>query len=134
MADPDLTPTPEDQLRWSRAKENAYWPQARHRLLWWGGLLLLAMVASYPDPRAIGAFYLFPLGLVKALLPQGEPYEPYLMPATLPAYLFYLVHFVLFLALSAKKYFYILLWILIFALTLNMAGCHMILIGVQNIH
>jgi hypothetical protein len=130
----DFTPTPENKLRWSREEKNTYSPSLRYRLLWWFGLLSLAMIASYPDPRAIFAFYLFPFGLMKPFWPDGDQYASYLPLAIVLSYGFYLVHLVLFLSLSAKKYFYILLWIFIFALALNTVGCHTILAGVRNIH
>ncbi len=79
------------------------------------------------------AFYLFPIGLAKIFTPSDPGYEPYGIYFVVAAYVFYAIHFILFLLISSKKYFYILLWIFIIALILNTVGCHMILTGVQNI-
>ena len=83
-----------------KSKESA---ESNHRLLWWFGLLLIAMIASYPDPRAIMAFYLFPIGLAKIFTPSGPGYEPYGIYFVVTAYVFYAVHLILFPLISSKN-------------------------------
>ena len=80
------------------------------------------------------AFYLFPIGLTIIFKPLGPGFEPYGIYFMVTAYVFYAVHFILFLLVSSKKYFYILLWIFIIALCLNVVGCRAILTGLHNIN
>ena len=110
-----------------------YWPKIQYRLLLWFGLLLLSMVASLPIPSDLPAMLtqpgilpaagLFPFGLGDLFISEGSN-DTLGQIGIAMAYAFYFIHFVLFLAVRSRGFFYILLWIFIAVLILNTAGCH----------
>jgi len=103
-----------------------YEPKLLVRVLFWFGIYFAAqlpLIAYHAD------FVWFPLGLVGPFVILADKLtrsEIHLPAWTLNAtYAFYAVHLAASLIVRRRKTFYILVWILIFIVLFNLAGCEM---------
>lgn len=108
-------------------------PPAKIRTAWWFGIYFAAQL---PLISMIAAFYLFPIGLSRAFVPAsaGGDNKSLMWLFLLGPYVIYLAHFIATLTVRSKKFFQILMVMLIVLVVLNLVGCESILDDLHGIN